>query len=217
MSKPHRIDKNSLKRLVEARVYDKIASAEGKKRTATTLISFLYESEPFVFYAAEALGIICGVIEREGEAEFVRKILRRLFWHLRDESGAYCRGAPLAIGEIGRNAPVAFKGFKNILLSLLRNEEVELKYVIYGIGRDAENMRDAHPDPVGELMPFLEHWNVVIRGYTLITLCALKASIPGDKIEIGNDEEFEMYFEGEIVKLRFSDLIDRFSGCLGGN
>ncbi len=175
MSKPYKIDKNGLRRLIEARMYDEVASAEKKKRTASTIISFLYGSEPFVFYAAEALGIICGVLEKEDEAEFVREILRRLFWHLRDESGAYCRGAPLAIGEIGRNAPIAFEGFKNILLSLLRNEEVELKYVIYGIGRAAENMRDAYPDPIEELTPFLEHWDVVIRAYALVTLCGLRA------------------------------------------
>jgi len=215
MSKPYKIDKNGLRRLIEARMYDEVASAEKKKRTASTIISFLYGSEPFVFYAAEALGIICGVLEKEDEAEFVREILRRLFWHLRDESGAYCRGAPLAIGEIGRNAPIAFEGFKNILLSLLRNEEVELKYVIYGIGRAAENMRDAYPDPIEELTPFLEHWDVVIRAYALVTLCGLRAKIPASKIEIGSDEEFEIYFDGRIVRLRFSDLIDRFHDCLG--
>ncbi len=217
-SRPYRIDKDGLKQLIEARTYGRIASAKKKKRVATTIISFLYGSEPFVFYAAEALGVVCGVLEREGEVEFVRGILRRLFWHLRDESGAYCRGAPLAIGEIGRNAPVAFEGFKNMLISLLRNWEVELKYVVYGIGRAAENMEHAYPDPVEELMPLLEHESVVIKAYTLVALCELKAKLKvkvkfPEIIEV-SDEEFEMYFEGELIKTNLNNLINNLSECL---
>ncbi|MBO8181619.1 MAG: hypothetical protein H0Z28_02360 [Archaeoglobus sp.] len=211
MSKPYKINKNALRQLVEARMYSKIASAERKKRTATTLISFLYGSEPFVFYAAEALGTICGVLEKENESEFVREILRRLFWHLRDESGAYCKGAPLAIGEIGRNAPIAFEGFKNMLLSLLRNEEVELRYVIYGISRAAMHMLDAYPNPIEELLPFLQHEDPAIRGYAAIALCKLGAKLEKDHFK--GDEEFEIYFEGKILKTNLERLKALISDC----
>jgi len=204
MSEAYRVTKNALKRLVESRMYGEIASSNRRKNTAATLISFLYESEPLVFYAAEALGVVCGVLEKENESEFVKDILRRLFWHLRDESGAYCKGAPLAIGEIGRNAPVAFEGFENMFLSLLRNEEVELRYVIYGIGRAAKRILDAYPNPVEELLPFLQHKDSAIRGYAAIALCEFGVELEKDSFE--GSEEFEIYFGGEILKTNLEKL-----------
>lgn len=50
--------------------------------------------------------------------ERARNYILRLFWHLSDESGAYCIGAPLGIAEIGRNNPEEFEGFKNKYVSL---------------------------------------------------------------------------------------------------
>ena len=109
------------------------------------LISFLYHPEEILrFKAAEVLG-------RKVKGEEARNLILRLFWHLNDESGAYCVGAPLGIAEIGRNNPDVFEGFKNKYVSLLDDWEVERKYVAYGIGRLAEIVKDSYPNPVKKL------------------------------------------------------------------
>lgn len=177
------------------------------KRTASSLISFLYGDELIIFRAAEALGIVCGELEKEDD-EFVRGILRRLFWHLSDESGAYCRGAPIAIGEIGRTAIKAFDGFKNMTVSLLDNKEVELKYVIYAIGRAAESVRNAYPDPVEKLIQLLKHENAEIRGYSAWALGELKAEKAIKELEklIGDEEEIILY-TGFFKRVEIRDVV----------
>jgi len=172
------------------------------KRVASHLISFLYGDELLIFRASEALGVVCGKLEKE-DLEFVKNVLRRLFWHLSDESGAYCKGAPVAIGEIGRNASKAFEGFKNMMVSLLDNEEVEKKYVIYAIGRAAKNVKDAYPNPVEKLMLFLEK-NAEVRGYATWALAQL-----GVRLDV-NDIEVEIY-DGNFKKVRIKDIFAKDS------
>lgn len=114
------------------------------------IITFLYHPQEIVrFKAAEALGKVC-------KGKSARNFILRLFWHLNDESGGYCIGAPLGIAEIGRNNPEVFEDFKSKYISLLDDWEVERKYVAYGIGRTAEIVRNAYPDPVNKLREKLE-------------------------------------------------------------
>ena len=79
----------------------------------------------------------------------------RLFWHLSDESGAYCIGAPLGIAEIGRTNPEVFEGFKN-RFALIDDWEVEKKYVVIGTCRLAEIIKDAYPNPAEKIR---EKWS----------------------------------------------------------
>ena len=129
------------------------------------LVSFLYHpSEVLRFKAAEVLG-------RKVRGEEARNFILRLFWHLSDESGAYCIGAPLGIAEIGRNNPEVFEGFKNKYVSLLDDWEVERKYVAYGIGRTAKIVKNAYPNPVVKLREKIEEIeNIEFIAYALFAL-----------------------------------------------
>ena len=193
--------KKEVQRALISRDYNNLLNCNLKK-VASLLISFLYGSELLIFRASEALGIVCGELEKKDE-EFVKNILRRLFWHLNDESGAYCKGAPVAIGEIGRNASKAFEGFKNMTVSLLDNEEVEKKYVIYAIGRAAKNVKDAYPNPVEKLKPFLKEKDAEIRGYAAWALKELGIDI-SNKVE---DDEEIIFYDGDLIKIKIGELI----------
>ncbi|AGK61465.1 hypothetical protein Asulf_01482 [Archaeoglobus sulfaticallidus PM70-1] len=194
--------KQRIAEIVRGRRYEELlelSHKRGLKKVATSLISFLYLDELMVFHSAEAIGVVCREIEKRDD-EFVRNILRRLFWHLSDESGAYCKGAPLAIGEIGRNCPVAFDNFRNMLLALLRNEEVEKKYVLYAIYRSAREMRSAYPDPVEEIKPYLRY-SGEIKAYAILALIAL-GYIP----EIDADERVRIYIDGDFREIALVEL-----------
>ena len=194
-------DKEIKKKVKEALLdknYDDLLSLDLKK-VATILISFLYGDELLMFRASEALGIVCGRLD-EKDTEYVRNVLRKLFWHLNDESGAYCKGAPLAIGEIGRNAKRAFENFKNMAVSLLDNDEVEKKYVIYAIGRAAENIKDAYPNPIEKLKPLLNEEDE-IRGYAVWALKKLGIDL-FDEVKDGEI----VFYNGDLTKVRIKDL-----------
>ena len=194
-------DKEIKKKVKEALLdknYDDLLNLDLKK-VATILISFLYGDELLMFRASEALGIVCGRLD-EKDTEYVRNVLRKLFWHLNDESGAYCKGAPLAIGEIGRNAKRAFENFKNMTVSLLDNGEVEKKYVIYAIGRAAENIKDAYPNPIEKLKPLLNEEDE-IRGYAVWALKKLGIDL-FDEVKDGEI----VFYNGDLTKVRIKDL-----------
>lgn len=164
------------------------------------IITFLYHPEEIVrFKAAEALGRIC-------RGKTARNYILRLFWHLNDESGAYCIGAPLGIAEIGRNNPEVFEGFKNKYVSLLDDWEVERKYVAYGIGRTAETVKNAYPDPVEKLKEKMEEIaDADFKGYAIWAL--LKLGCHDIDFE-ASDEEVNFYDGEKILKVKLRELIE---------
>ncbi|WP_457548625.1 DVU0298 family protein [Archaeoglobus sp.] len=166
---------------------------------------FLYDADEFYrFRGAETLGYLC-------KGQKAREYILRLFWHLSDESGAYCIGAPLGIAEIGRNNPKEFEGFKNRYVSLLENWEVERKYVAYGIGRTAEIVRDAYPNPIELLLEVLEKLkddpNFVV--YAVWALGMLKA----EEVRLFiDDKRTAKFYNGEdIVEVRICDIAKSFT------
>ncbi len=203
------VDRNEIRNLLRLREFDGLSRFKQKK-LASMLITFLNdEDELYRFRAAEALGITCKKIA-ESDEEHVRKILRRLFWSLNDESGSYCVGAPLGIGEIGRNAPVPFEGFKNMLVSLMDNWEVELKYVVYAIGRAASSVKDAYPDPVEKLIPLLKHKKAEIRSYAAWALGELKAEKAREESEsLMRDVDEITIYDGVFKKLKVKEIAEK--------
>ncbi|MFP3909530.1 MAG: DVU0298 family protein [Archaeoglobaceae archaeon] len=195
-----------IKDLLMNRDYTALVQSSDLKKMCKELITFLYGEDLFIYRGSEALGLVC---KEQGiyDGEHVKNILRRLFWHLNDESGAYCRGAPVAIGEIGRNSP-HFEGFKNMTVSLLDNEEVELKFVVYALGRAAQGVKDAYPDPVEKLLPLLDHEEPTIRGYAAWSLGELGAEDARGNLEnlLQDDNVIRVYYRGEFKDMAVKDV-----------
>lgn len=206
-----------LREIVYKKDFEVILEDTNLKRTSSKIISLLYEDDFTIFRAGEALGLTISYFD-SSEQDFVRKILNKLFWHLNDESGAYCRGAPVGIGEIGRTSPITFEGFKNKTVSLLDDWEVEHKFVIYAIGRAVENIRDAYPEPVEKLIPFLKSENEEVVGYTIWALGELRdarAEIPLKELNNRtSDELIVRLYQGEFREVRLIELIEETLGKL---
>ena len=96
------------------------------------LFSFLLLEPLMRHKAALALGQVVAGLE-EGSAEDMHNIMRRLMWHMNEESGNSGWGIPEAFGEVLAACPRAAKEFHRVLIS----------YVI-DLGRD-DNFCDHGP------------------------------------------------------------------------
>ncbi len=182
-----------IRRLLEERRYREIA----KPRLA---MAYLYDGNEFYrFRAAEALGELC-------RGRTAREFILRLFWHLSDESGAYCIGAPLGIAEIGRTNPKEFEGFKNKYVSLLDNWEVERRYVAYGIGRLHRIMDDYAIEMLREKLKELKD-NLGFVVYAIWALSKLNALEGIGLVDI--EDGYATFYDGEkIITVRVRDFIN---------
>ncbi len=172
---------------------DILKNREYYKLKPKIAMKYLYHPDEFYrFRGAEALGYLC-------RGEKARNYILRLFWHLSDESGAYCIGAPLGIAEIGLNNPEVFDSFKNKYVSLLDDWEVERKYVAYGIGKTAHLVRNAYPNPIDKLTEKLNELkdNAEFVAYAVFALLKLNANI--DLKSFKDDCRIVKFYDGDRI------------------
>lgn len=161
------------------------------------VFKFLYSDREILrFKSAEALGILC-------KGDLAYNYLLRLFWHLSDESGAYCIGAPLAIAEIGLRNPEVFEGFKMKFLYLLENEEVERSYVAYGILRNAKTYDFAEAKDLLR-KKLLELEDLRFKAYAILALKKM-----GEEVEVPNLRAKVSLYDGKkIVEIDFDKIFE---------
>jgi len=190
--------KNELRNYLKNKEYWKI-------RKPSLAMQFLYDSDEFYrFRGAEALGYLC-------RGKTARNFILRLFWHLSDESGAYCIGAPLGIAEIGRTNPDVFEGFKNKFVSLIDDWEVERKYVVYGMGRVAHLIQDTYPDSREKIAEVLKNdKSSETIAYAILTAkklnCCINESF--EAAEKFSGSIVRIYNGEKILTIRFPEVID---------
>ena len=80
------------------------------------LFSFLLLEPLMRHKAALALGQVVAGLE-EGSAEDMHNIMRRLMWHMNEESGNIGWGIPEAFGEVLAACPRAAREFHRVLIS----------------------------------------------------------------------------------------------------
>ncbi len=158
-------------------------------------LKFLYDADEFYrFRGSEALGALC-------RGKVARNFILRLFWHLSDESGAYCIAAPLGIAEIGRTNPNVFEGFKNKFVSLLDDWEVERKYVAYGIYRLGKIVEDSYPNPVEKLTSLIDTLNADFKAYAILALSKLDRDVAEELMrKYENSEDTVSFYDGKSVR-----------------
>ncbi|MEM3506000.1 MAG: hypothetical protein QW532_07210 [Archaeoglobaceae archaeon] len=156
---------------------------------------FLYSDQEILrFKSAEALGVLC-------RGNLAYNYLLRLFWHLSDESGAYCIGAPLAIAEIGLRNPEIFESFKFKFLYLLENEEVEKCYVAYGILRNANTYKGTEAKNLLR-KKLLELEDPRFKAYAILALKKM-----GEKVEVPSlNTKVSLYNGKETVEIEFAKI-----------
>jgi hypothetical protein len=130
------------------------------EQAVNPLIAFFYHPRPIVRWrAVSAFGDVVARMART-RMESARVTMRRLMWHLNDESGGIGWGAPEAMGEtLARSRPLALE-FHRILVSYIQPEGNFLEHPIlqrgalWAVGR----LAGVHPALAADAVPALTHF-----------------------------------------------------------
>lgn len=164
--------------------------------------------------AISAMGHVVSGMADAGEMESARIVMRRLMWHLNDESGGIGWGCPEAMGEItARHARLA-EEFHRILISYVMEEgnflehEMLQRGVLWGIGRLAAARPNLAAAAAPHLPPFFTSPDPFHRG--LAVWAALPIADPPIKSLIQNmaddTAELTFYWNGGLYRRTVSQF-----------
>ena len=134
------------------------------------LFSLLYHHlEQVHWRAVTAIGHVVAALADTDPAA-ARVYMRRLMWHLNDESGGIGWGSAEAMGEIMARHPLLAREYATILVSYLAPWGNYLEYaplqqgVLWGVGRLGRSRPHLVQDTGDLLVPFLTSSSVPLRG-----------------------------------------------------
>ncbi len=154
--------------------YSGIIELSKKNRSALrTLISLTNEETDISRKAIEAIGKITSTMFPD-EA---RKVIQRILWMMRAESGSSLRSGPEIIGEIVRANPEPFADIVPIIASF-HGEEFFIVGVLRAMGRLAEVMPEMITPFKGIILGYAEDPDPEVRENALYALRLLKTVKP---------------------------------------
>ena len=135
-----------------------LSAMDGRESTGP-LLSLLLLGGNLSARAAVGLGVAVSALADQ-EPEAARNILRRLMWHMNEESGNIGWGIPEAFAEILARSPRMAKEFHSILLSYVMDTGRDDNFCDHGVLRRscywaAGRLAQARPDLCGKVMPWL--------------------------------------------------------------
>jgi len=197
--------------------FDQIAElAVRKKRALGTLVSLTFELDPLIAWrAVEAIGVAAARVA-EGNPDYVRNLLRRLYWLLSEESGGVCWRAPEAMAEILRRHPGAFDDYIPVVVSLIvEMAEEDLDHFrtgcLWAIGRLGPLAVEWLPPVLPKIRAALDHPDSQVRGTAVWCLGQVgQTALLTDRPELLTDEgAIELYAEGQLQQTTVCRLVRR--------
>ncbi len=184
------------------------------RKVVNPLISLLCSvDERMKWGAVSALGRVVSRLA-EHDKESARVVMRRLMWHLNDESGGVGWGVPEAMAEImAQSRPMALE-YSKILVSYIREDGNYLEHpalqagALWGIARMAEVRPELVQDAGPWILPFLTSSRPGLRG--LAALAAAGRDTPGLKPALEKLETdfnvIQIYQNGFLVERSIAEL-----------
>ena len=140
------------------------------RKAVNPLFSFLCSGDELLKWrSVTAMGEIVARLA-EKNTESARVVMRRLMWHLNDESGGIGWGCPEAMGEIMARSEKLAEEFWCILISYAQPEANFLEHttlqrgLLWGIGRLVHARPHLLSDRLECLHPFLQDPDPYLRG-----------------------------------------------------
>lgn len=206
-----RFQKQHLLALLNQQDFDvhlKTIRAMPPKRVISPLISFLCAADEMVKWRSVlAIGAVVSDLAQT-DRESARVILRRLMWHLNDESGGIGWGVPEAMGEIMACSPKLAEEYGFILVSYLRPDGNYIEHhmlqrgVLWGFGRLAHARPDLLADAGCLLPPYLASEDADIRGLAAYAAGALTTVSTGSFLKklTGDRTTLKMFQHGRLIE-----------------
>lgn len=173
------------------------------------LLPLFHDNDPLIRQrTVEALRCLSAE-KAETNLEYLRNLVRRLFWTMNDESGNHVRMAPEAIGEILVNAKQLISEYIKQLFSFIEEEPFQ-RGVHRAIARIAEVDPTAVRKYAGRLAVSLDSPDPYIRSSAIMALKHIDITRFYDKIgELSNDQtEIEIYDynSGEFQRITVGEI-----------
>lgn len=209
--------KSKVQKLLVQNDWQKALNEIPERQAVNPLISLLCSGDVILkMRAASALGRITGRLAKK-DMESARVVMRRLMWHLNDESGGIGWGVPEAMAEIMARHKELAGEYSKILVSYITDGHNFLEYVplrrgaVWGVGRLAQANREIIKNAKKPLMDSLDSNDAHIRGFAANALGWLedKGSVPALKRLVADEKEISA-FEG-------NRLINKTVGSIAAN
>jgi hypothetical protein len=180
--------KKEVKEALKCADFESVARlALNDRKVFSALISLSFDKEDSLSWrAVEAIGISAGAVAKS-DAAFVRNVVQRLLWSMRDESGAIGWNAPEMLGEIVIRSPESFADIVLIIPSFFE-EDVFQRGVIWAMGRIAGSGIDPGQETSDIIMQSLDHKDASVRGLAVWTGLQLKDDRIKEKIRTMADD-----------------------------
>ncbi len=200
--------------ILRKRDFDSLLSwANSTRNPIRILTSLQFDPDPLIcMRAVEALGVISSLYKNK--LETLRKMIRRFFWNLNDESGNVGWYSAEAIGETLRNVPELIAEYAGMLPAFLVEEPFE-KGTRIAIARIA-GIDSSHFNKTvnKKLIQTLNDPNANIRGSSIVALKSLCRDEAYEHVKALSDDntEIELYdFKtGEFITYRIEQLVADF-------
>jgi len=161
------LQREKIIKLLEDRDLTGLLALAGKDSSIfRTLISLTYDKESVISWRAiEAIGRLAGQSARTAPA-LIRRLVQRILWMMREESGNNPWSAPEMLGEIVRNAPEEFSDIAPIIASF-HDEEMLRRGVMRALVRISEVRADLVREASSLAGCYLKDRDAVTRVYAL--------------------------------------------------
>ena len=193
--------KEEIRKLLEENKYHELNRLfPDKRKLITLLISSTYDKTDVVSWRAmEAIGLITANMSAE-KPDFVRNVVNRLLWMIRDESGGIGWSCPEILGEIVRNNPVLCGDIATIVASF-HDEKMLTPGVMLAIGRIG-NIHDYFYDFAAPIVTsYLDDPDPAVRAYAAYAAGGLNIRNAEEKLdELKNDPSPVPFYEGGVIK-----------------
>ena len=193
--------------------------AQGGLENVGPLFSFLLLRPQTMHRAAVALGQVTARLA-ETQPEAAKNIIRRLMWHLNEESGNIGWGIPNAFAEIlAASAPLA-KDFHRILISYIIDlghddnfcdHDILRRSCYWGIGRLAQARPEMCLGARKWLLKGLEDQDVICRGMAAWALSQLPPDLMDAPAlrrlaDAGLEEQCELFDGNDVYEKSVSQI-----------
>jgi hypothetical protein len=184
------------------------------RQALNPLFSFFCHPDEFVKWrAVTAMGAVVARLAQE-DMESARIVMRRLMWHLNDESGGIGWGAPEAMGEIMARHEKLAEEYAAILASYINpsgnfiEHEILQRGVLWGLGRLAHSRPQLLADTAAFLLPFLRSKDSVHRGLAAWVSGALSSGTTTPLLQklVADEAKITIYIRMNLVETTVGDL-----------